>query len=60
MLNAVEEDTGDFEDEIHIQAMTANDIPLVITRDKKGFTHKSIRPVTPVEYLESLRNAGAL
>jgi hypothetical protein len=32
----------------------------VITRNKKDFAHESISPFTPVEYLESLRNAGAL
>jgi predicted nucleic acid-binding protein len=58
--NAVKEDAGDFEDEIHIQTMAANDIQIVITRNTKDFTHKSISPFTPVEYLESLRRAGAL
>jgi len=60
VLNAIKEDAGDFEDEIHIQTMTANDIRVVITRNKKDFAHESISPFTPVEYLESLRNAGAL
>lgn len=60
VLKAIEDDLGDFEDEILIQAMAANDIQVVITRNKKDFAHESIRPFTPVEYLESLRNAGAL
>ena len=60
VLNAIKEDAGDFEDEIHIQTMTANDIRVVFTRNKKDFAHESISPFTPAEYLESLRNAGAL
>lgn len=60
VLNAIKEDAGDFEDEIHIQTMTANDIRVVITRNKKDFAHESISPFTPAEYLEFLRNAGVL
>jgi predicted nucleic acid-binding protein len=56
-LNAVKEDMGDFEDEVHLQSMTANGIQVVITRNKKDFAYQSIRAFTPVEYLESLRNA---
>lgn len=56
MLNAVEEDAGDFEDEVHMQSMIENDIPVVITRNKKDFTHQSISVFAPVDYLESLRN----
>jgi len=32
--------------------MAANDIRVVITRNKKDFAHESISPFTPVEYLE--------
>jgi hypothetical protein len=60
VLNAVEQKKGDFEDEVPIQTLIGHDIRTVITRNTKDFVRESLNVFTPTEYLESLRNAGAL
>ena len=60
VVNAVEKASGDFEDEIHVQTMLANDVKTVITRNSQDFARASLNAYTPSEYLERLHSTGVL
>lgn len=54
ILKALNSGMKDFEDAVQVSASEANEIKVIITRNKKDFTHTSLNVSTPSEFLLNL------
>ncbi|MDR2583976.1 MAG: PIN domain-containing protein [Fibromonadaceae bacterium] len=54
--NALLSSVSDFEDAVLVSSAEREDMDFVITRNKKDFVNSVVKAITPIEFLESLRN----
>jgi predicted nucleic acid-binding protein len=56
IIQALNSDMKDFEDAVQASASEANEIEIILTRNKDDFKHASLRIITPKEFLASLKS----
>lgn len=56
IISAIQSKLSDFEDAIQESAARANEIEIIVTRNKKDFVNSTLKILTPDELLKELNN----